>query len=364
MKATISAHPLIAVLAAFLAGVLVIGGVWAAVSNGSADPDAAPVDQVGPAPAPSTTAPTEAPVAQPSGNEGCDAGTVEVASAADLQSALDAAAPGDVIALAPGTYLGNFIASTSGTKELPIELCGSADSILDGGDTGKGYVLHLDGAQFWHLKGFSVTNGQKGVMADTTVGSVIEGLTVSHIGHEAIHLRKFSTDNSVIDNRISDTGLDRDKFGEGVYIGTAESNLCDITDCELDASDRNLVEGNDISATTAESIDIKEGTTGGVIRNNTFDGSQMTEDGDSWVDIKGNGYLIEGNVGTNSIMDGFQTHEILDGWGTDNTFRNNTAEVNGPGFGYSLTPENDNVVECNNTASGAEEGVTNVTCSP
>ncbi|MCU1424390.1 MAG: hypothetical protein JWM51_681, partial [Microbacteriaceae bacterium] len=75
------------------------------------------------------------------------------------------------------------------------------------------------------------------------------------------------------------------------------------------------------------------------------------------------GYVIEANTGRNSPMDGFQTHEILDGWGTDNVFRNNVAEVNGPGFGYSLTPERDNVVECSNTASGAKGGDMNVTCS-
>ena len=38
-----------------------------------------------------------------------------------------------------------------------------------------------------------------------------------------------------------------------------------ITDCEPDRSDRNVVAGNTISDTTAESIDIKEGTTGGTV---------------------------------------------------------------------------------------------------
>ena len=61
-------------------------------------------------------------------------------------------------------------------------------------------------------------------------------------------------------------------------------------------------------------------------------------------------------------MDGFQTHEIVDGWGTGNVFRNNTAEVNGPGFGYSLTPVRGNVVECSNSASQAGKGVSNEPC--
>jgi hypothetical protein len=295
--------------------------------------------------------------------EGCPEGTL-VASAGALQVALGAVDPGEVIVLAPGRYVGNFVLDRSGTADRPITLCGTADSVLDGGDVEGGYVVHLDGASYWRLSGFTVTNGQKGVMADGMVGSLIDGLTVTHIGDEGIHLRRMSTDNVVRNNKVSDTGLRRDKFGEGIYIGSAESNWNDITGGEPDTSDRNIVEGNIITATTAESIDVKEGTSDGIVRGNTFDGSAMTEDGaDSWVDIKGNGWLIEGNTGFNSLLDGFQTHEIIDGWGTRNVFRGNTANVHGPGFGFSLTPARDNVVTCDNKASAAGEGLTNVTCS-
>ena len=72
--------------------------------------------------------------------------------------------------------------------------------------------------------------------------------------------------------------------------------------------------------------------------------------------------MIDGNTGTDSPGDGFQTHEILDGWGTTNVFRTNTATLNGPGMGYSLTPERANVVECNNTSDTAD-ALSNVTCS-
>lgn len=307
--------------------------------------------------------PTAEPGEQPDSVDGCAEGRI-VESAADLQAALDAAKPGDVIQIAPGSYQGNFVITPSGTADDPITLCGSAASVLDGGGVEGGYVVHLNGASHWRLAGFTVTNGQKGVMADGTVGSVIQGLTVTRIGDEAIHLRRFSTDNLVTGNVVSVTGLRREKFGEGIYIGTAESNWADITGGAPDTSDRNVVEGNTISATTAEAIDVKEGTTGGVVRGNTFDGSGMHEDGaDSWVDIKGNDWIIEGNVGVNSLLDGYQTHEILDGWGTRNVFRGNTANVNGPGFGFSLTPERDNVVTCDNQTSAAGEGFSNVTCS-
>lgn len=352
-------HPIPFVAGAFVVGALVALLVMLLGSQREAPerPDAG-VSSSTPTASP-TPSPSETTAAAPAE---CGDPTIVVGSSDELAGALAAAVPGDVIVMESGTYDGNFVATTSGTAAKPIALCGSADSILNGGGTEKGYVFHLNAAQYWQLSGFSVTNGQKGVMADTTVGSVIEELTVSHIGDEAIHLRNFSTDNVVRGNTISDTGNRKPKFGEGVYIGTAESNWCDISGCQPDRSDRNVVEGNTISGTTSESVDIKEGTTGGVLRGNSFDGSSLQE-ADSWVDVKGNDWLIEGNTGINSHLDGFQTHEILDGWGTGNTFTGNSATVNGDGFGFSLTPVRDNVVECSNAVSAAGEGFSNVDCS-
>ncbi|HWR85709.1 MAG TPA: right-handed parallel beta-helix repeat-containing protein [Rhodoglobus sp.] len=365
MRRFITRRPLLTAAIAFVLGATVVAIAWAAVAAGGRTSTATPTSPA-PSPSPSDPAPSATPEpADPSDPSACSGPTVTVDDPDGLQRALDDAAPGDRIQLLPGIYSGNFVATVSGTPDSPIVLCGPAESVLDGGDVEDGYVLHLDGAQYWHLQGFTVTNGQKGVMADGTVGSVIEGLTVTRIGDEAIHLRRFSTDNLVTGNRVSDTGLRREKFGEGIYVGTAESNWCDISDCRPDTSDRNVIEGNTISAVTAEAIDVKEGTSFGIVRGNTFDGSGMVEDGaDSWVDIKGSDWLITGNTGRHSLLDGFQTHEIGDGgWGTRNTFSGNTAEVNGPGFGYSLTPVRDNVVTCDNTASNAGEGFSNVDCS-
>jgi hypothetical protein len=291
----------------------------------------------------------------------CPAPTVTVDSAEELEEALEDADPGDSIALEDGTYVGEFVATASGTESEPIFLCGGAGAVLDGDDIEGGYVFHLDQAKYWRVVGFTVTNGQKGVMADGTVGTTIQGLTVHHIGDEAIHLRNNSTDNVVLGNTISDLGLRRDKYGEGVYIGTAVSNWCEYTDCQPDRSDRNVIRGNAIARNTSEAIDIKEGTTGGVVIGNTFDGSAITG-ADSWVDVKGNNWLIAQNTGAHSPGDGFQTHQILDGWGDHNVFSGNTARVDGPGFGFSMTPAESNVVTCDNTATGAAEGFSNIDC--
>ena len=292
----------------------------------------------------------------------CPAPTVEVSDAGELADALGDADPGDVIEMSDGTYAGNFVTTDSGTASAPIFLCGSADAVIDGGDIEGGYSLHLDGATYWRLVGFSVSGGQKGVMADGTVGSVIQGLTVSGTGDEAIHLRSDSTDNVVLDNTISDTGHRRDTYGEGVYIGSAVSNWCTYTDCKADRSDRNVVKDNTITGTSSEAIDIKEGTTGGVVVGNTFDGSAMT-DGDSWVDVKGNNYLIADNTGVHSEKNGFQTHQILPGWGDLNVFTGNHADVGSSDYAIAAWPEESNVVKCDNTFANAAEGLSNIPCT-
>lgn len=311
-------------------------------------------DRGGPGPRPTAAAPD-------SGPGGCPAPTVAVASAGELTRALATARPGDVIGLAPGTYRGRFTATASGTAERPVWLCGPASAVLDGGDPrASGYAFHLDHASYWHLTGFTITRGRKGLMADATRGSVVSRLTVHAIGDEGIHLRQDSTDNTVTGNTVFDTGLRKEKFGEGIYVGTAESNWCDVTGCRPDESDRNVISKNTIRDTTAENVDIKEGTSTGRLVDNSLDGAGTTA-ADSWVDVKGNGWIIEGNSGKNAPGDGFQTHEVLAGWGTKNVFRNNTAPATGNGLGFALRPPLGNVVECNNTVP--DGSMSNATCT-
>lgn len=283
----------------------------------------------------------------------CPAATVTVASAAELAEALEAAEPGAVIQLEPGLYAGRFVATVSGTADEPIFVCGPPEAIIDGGGIKKGYAFHLDQVSDWRLIGFTVRNSQKGVMADQTRKTIIQGLTVHHIGDEAVHLRNFSSDNIVQYCMIYATGLRREKFGEGVYLGTAESNWATFSGGQMDRSDRNVVRGNVIRS-TAEAIDIKEGTSDGRVIGNVFDGSGLggSKHNDSWVDVKGNGYLIEGNTGSNTHGDGFQTHEIVHGWGTGNVFRANIIDLgNSGGVGVNDTVGG-NTISCDNQVTG------------
>ncbi|GLY27550.1 hypothetical protein [Kineosporia sp. NBRC 101731] len=293
----------------------------------------------------------------------CPQATSTVSTSDELQQALDTAKAGSSIRIADGLYTGEFRTRRDGTAKKPIYLCGGRKAVLEAGAVKGGYTLHFDSASYWRADGFTVRNGQKGVMVDAGTGIGLQNLLVEQIGDEAVHLRTGSTKNVVRGLTVRDTGLRKPQYGEGVYIGTAESNWCEYTDCKPDRSNDNFVLNNHISGTTAENVDIKEGTQGGVLTGNTFDGAGLTQ-GDSWVDVKGNGWLISGNTGTDSPADGYKVIEILDGWGWRNLFSANSSTVNGSGYAINVTKRhNDNVVRCNNTAKSAAEGLTTIDCA-
>lgn len=207
---------------------------------------------------------------------------------------------------------------------------------------------------------------QKGVVLDRSSEVVMDGLDVGGSGMEAIHFRTGSSDNRLTNSLVHDTGRVEPGFGEGVYVGSAASNWSTYGDGGPDRSDRNAIVGNRIWRTTAESIDVKEGTTGGVISDNSFDGAGLSgaHFADSWLDLKGNGYRVAGNIGVGTLLDGFQTHVQLPGWGRENVFTGNRLTVDAPGYGINVDEPADtgNVVACDNTASGAGRGLSNLPC--
>ncbi|MFF4753733.1 right-handed parallel beta-helix repeat-containing protein [Streptomyces sp. NPDC002514] len=290
------------------------------------------------------------------------ASTIEVATAAQLKSALTAVAPGDTIHLADGTYTGNFKAATAASSGSRITLTGSAKAVLT---AGGGYGLHLNGASYWTVSGVTVTGGQKGIVIDSARGVVVDGVTVHDLDMEGVHFRTSSTDGVIRNSRIYDTGRDGRGMGEGVYVGTANTLS--------DKSDRIQILDNTIGpGVGGENIDIKEGTTGARIVGNTFDGNGLTGANydDSWVDVKGNDVLVTDNTGKNTTNDGYQTHTQQSGWGCGTVFRNNRSTLTGASGANRLAIDVTNLssgcpttVHSSNTVTGGA-GLTNITVTP
>ncbi|MGN9809463.1 cellulose binding domain-containing protein [Micromonospora sp. BQ11] len=334
-------------------------------------------------PPPTTPPPTTPP---PSGS------VVDVATAAQLQSALANARPGQTIRLAAGTYRGAFLTQRAGTASAKITLTGPRTAILvNDGPSGtapscpaptagwdSGYGLWLSNAPYWNLTGFTVAQSKKGIVLDNSHHVTIDGLYVHHTDEEAVHFRRSSADGIIRNSTITDTGLVQAGYGEAVYIGSSQSNFgCHGNSGGMDRSDRVQVLNNTIGPNVAaEHVDAKEGTVGGVIRGNRFNGQGMSgsNSADSWVDAKGNGYLIEGNTGTfrspGTFANGYETHNLIDGYGCGNIWRNNTSDLGGVGryaiyiTSTSRCSSNPNVVHSSNTVTNAVNGLTNVPTTP
>lgn len=325
-----------------------------------------------------------------------------MSSAAELASALAAVNPGETIQLAPGSYVGAFVATRKGTASQPITLTGPATAILQNDkSTGKNYGLYLNTADYWVLDGFTVANSQKGIVTDQSNFNVLKNLSVHDVEDEAVHFRQFSSDNTIQNSTIFNTGLVQPNYGEGVYLGSAKSNWATYTGNANtpDTSNRNKVLNNKIGPNVAaEGIDVKEGSSGGLIQGNTFDttGISGQNSGDSAIDMKGDNYVVKGNTLTNTpagptnctattgwdnkncLKDGFQSHlNTVNGitYGYNNTFSNNSFNLNttvgtanyyaipgGGGYGINIQSGSTGTIVCSdNTVTNAPVGLTNWT---
>jgi nitrous oxidase accessory protein NosD len=248
---------------------------------------------------------------------------VDVATSKELKAALAAAQPGQTIRLADGSYVGNFKITAPGTAAAPITLTGSRNAVMST-NTGGGNVIQLTSAPYWTFRGVTLTHAQKGIMIDSSDHVTVDSVEVRDTTMEGVHFRKSSSYGVVRDSYIHDTGTSGNGMGEGVYVGTANTLS--------DNSDHVRILDNVIGPNVGgENIDIKEGTTGGLISGNVFDGSGLTGANydDSWVDVKGNDYTVTGNRGTHTTNDGFQTHSQYDGWGCGTVFQGNSSDLTG-----------------------------------
>lgn len=261
------------------------------------------------------------------------------------------------------TYSGRFTVPNPGSEDAPIVLCGSAGSVIDGGDPADGYALHLDGAAFWEVRDLSVRGAQKDLVRDGVSHTTVADVTISDVGQEGLRLRTGSSDNVITRVTVERTGLVDPQFGEGVYVGSAESNWCRYTDCEPDRSDRNVLEGLTARDTRAEAIDVEEGTSDGGIRSATL---SIAPDAvvDSAVDLKGSGWVLT----SSTVMGPAQAvsmHVILAPWGSDNTVSMSVLRPMGSGIGVDIVGvarDAGNSVSCDNTVT-AGASLASIACS-
>ncbi|MDJ1114496.1 hypothetical protein [Microbacterium dauci] len=311
----------------------------------------------------------------------CPSADVTADPGDDLQDALDALTPGDVLKVRAGVYDGAFSIRATGTADDPIWVCAEG-AVLRGESTDRGYGLHIADSSHVIVAGVRVERSRKGVMVDRSDHIVFVDGQVHDTGNEAIHLRARTTDSVIAHTQVRDTGLQEDtprpEWGEGIYVGSHYSNWCATTyegctagciggQCEPDRSDRNAILFNDIARTSAEAVDVKEGAVDGVIAGNVIrmDGRS---DAARWIVLRSRDWVVVGNEGRTTIpMNGIEIYRPpVEGWGTGNLVLDNAATfpTRDAAAGYAVEVRHPgNVVGCENRLTGAaSDRLTNVEC--
>lgn len=254
-------------------------------------------------------------------------------------------------------------------------------AIFDRGPTSGGYSMFLNRANYLQLENVKVTGGEKGIMAHRSNYCRIINCDIGNCGHEAVHFRIFSSYNVIDGCDIHDTGDTNPAIGEGVYFGQSESTwgttyAGDSAGGQPDKSSYNTCRNCTIRRTTAECVDLKEGSEGHLIENNSFDGSALSgqNNADSLIDVKSNDCRIVGNtnVGTGAnqfFAYGYQTHILYAGYGQRNLFDGNTISMPSASTGFGIEIQltgsrgtaTGNVVLSNNVKTGGSGALTNIT---
>jgi hypothetical protein len=104
--------------------------------------------------------------------------TVNVSNMTELQSAINGATAGDVIVMAPGTYVGMVEIWNSGTESDPIVLRGAdrSTTILDGDGGGNGIFIRGD---YIHVENLTIQNADTGIhISGTSADPITEGMAI------------------------------------------------------------------------------------------------------------------------------------------------------------------------------------------
>jgi hypothetical protein len=205
-----------------------------------------------------------------------------VTTADELQAALNAAQPGDVITLADGTYRGSFTLAASGTAANPIVIRGTSRDgvILDGHQCKTCNTLEIDGS-FVHVESLTLTKAVRALRLKT---AGTEGNVVRHVHFTKVVVaivgdpdqRDFYICDNLLEGKLrwprvysrdhgrhaSDDGINVKGFGHVVCHNTI-SGFGDALKVEEDGSRADDFYGNEVLWTydNAIELDTSEGNT-------------------------------------------------------------------------------------------------------
>eukprot|EP00752_Nemacystus_decipiens_P014698 g13091.t1 len=260
-----------------------------------------------------------------------------------IGSALAEAGPGDTVVLADGEYDEAIVTVQGGERGNPLTITGGRSAVINAeyhgrlvlvqhswvtieGFTVDGKIADADEAASYANKGVFVDSGN--TSGDETLeGFVMREMSIINCGDECVRLKNFVVGAELSYNEISNCGV-RDfvygnsgKNGEGIYVGTSSTQWDDGPDGCSDI----LISRNVITPNGNECVDIKEGSTGVIVEENTC-ASQLDKDCGCF-GSRGDGNTFRNNhasecVGVGVRIGGWEVdgHE----YGRDNSIYGNT----------------------------------------
>lgn len=178
-----------------------------------------------------------------------------VAYVANLKTAMQNAVAGDIIYFT-GTHTGNMKTYAHGTAASPIIVRGINATVQTASQsTGYGVeVLH----NYWRFDDFTINHAKKGFYCFNADHGVVTRVDITNMGQEAFKFRRYSNYWEVVGCSVDGTGQTANDYGEGFYVGDAQSNWESSTTPDTSGyiTFRDCYTVN----TTNDGYDLKEGT--------------------------------------------------------------------------------------------------------
>jgi hypothetical protein len=289
-----------------------------------------------------------------------------------LTSALSGAVPGDCILLTAGTYtLGsNLSIARSGSASAPIVVQGAGSSTIINVNQ---QVLSLN-ASYVQLRRLRLTNFPGvGIWLHGATGVVIDSVEIDHSGHELMAIKDGSNHNVIKNSWFHDSGIVVSYFGEAIYIGGSGNPGFPI---DYGVTDNQILNNRFGPNIRSESIDMKEGANGTIVRNNSFDGTGtangMAFGSGSLIATYGSNVLIDGNTFKYGRPHGVVFYAPSQTPMTGNVVSNNSVDlqnilgITGTWYGFNFNVNTNSpshvTLKCNNTVINGL--FANMPCTP
>ena len=270
------------------------------------------------------------------------AATVQVNS--NLQAAIDAASPGDVLQVGPGVY-----DKIEVTKSL--SLVGNGATITAGDRDACVRVL----ADKVNISGFLVRNGFYGINLENATNCRISDNTVIRCTQPGIML-KFSDDNVIERNNASFNGLGGEGW-YGIYLTNSNHNL--IVDNAaigngayginlFPSCNNNTIKGNVLERNMYGLYMFRD------CKNNLIESNTIVRNTNSGVDMRFDSHdnMIVNNTVTNNAVAGIT---LMEGSGK-NTIKNNVISDNSR-YGIQIQSRSDGNTVVGNNVSNSQTGI-------